>query len=104
MRPMRLILAAAACMSVSLGAAMADCPEPTGAAQIPDGATATRDEMVAAQRAVKAYDTAVRQYTQCLQQAGDNAAGQSLAVQKDQALAERFNTQLHVYEAKHKGD
>jgi hypothetical protein len=60
--------------------------------------------MVAAQKAVKAYDTAIRQYTQCLQEAGDNTPRRAQAVAKDEALADQFNTQLHVYEAKHKGD
>ncbi|HEX4024838.1 MAG TPA: hypothetical protein VHX52_09075 [Steroidobacteraceae bacterium] len=103
---MRLILAATTCVIISVGVAFADCPEPQGAAaeQIPDGTTATRDQMVAAQKAVKAYDTAVRQYTQCLQQAGDSGATQNVAVEKDQELAQRFNSELHAYEAKHKGD
>jgi hypothetical protein len=62
---MRLILAATTCVIISVGVAFADCPEPQGAAaeQIPDGTTATRDE-----------------------------------------LAQRFNSELHAYEAKHKGD
>jgi len=108
MRSMRRIVAAAGCVIVGLGAqqAFAACSAPQGdaAAQIPDGTSATRDQMVAAQKAVKAYDTAVRQYTQCLEQAGDSGAQQNQAVTKDQQLADRFNTQLHAYEAKHKGD
>ncbi|MGH8205428.1 MAG: hypothetical protein ACRETK_01495 [Steroidobacteraceae bacterium] len=103
---MRLILAVVAGVILSFGTAMAECPDSQGATtpQIPDGATATRGQMIAAQRAVKAYDTAIRQYAQCLQDAGDSTPKRVQAVAKDEQLADEFNTQLHVYEAKHKGD
>jgi len=108
MRSMRLIVAAAGCVIVGLAApqAFADCGSPPGdaAAQVPDGTSATRDQMVAAQKAVKAYDTAVRQYTQCLEQEGESGAKETQVLAKDQQLADRFNTELHAYEAKHKGD
>jgi hypothetical protein len=99
--------------------AAADCTAPDGnAINIPNGTTATRDQMIAAQRAVKAYDTAVKAYGDCLQQELDAkvAAGankQQLAVQYDkmnnvevdelQKLADKFNEELRAFKARNSG-
>ncbi len=99
--------------------ALAGCTPPDEAAiAIPDGATATRDQMIAAQRAVKAYDTAVKAYGDCLQQQLDKqvAAGgnkEFLSVQYDkmnnievdklQKLADKFNEELRVFKARNSG-
>ena len=73
---MRLIVAASACLLVSVAAmpAIAGCTRPNdvSATVIPDGTTATRDQMVAAQKTIKAYDNAVREYTDCLQKLGND--------------------------------
>ncbi|HWG75208.1 MAG TPA: hypothetical protein VN660_00260 [Steroidobacteraceae bacterium] len=98
--------------------AHADCAAPAAAVQIPDGSTATRDQMVAAQRAVKAYDTAVKTYGDCLQHELDTklAGGgnkQQLEAQYDrlnnaevdklQKLAGKFNDELRAFKAKNSG-
>jgi hypothetical protein len=114
--------AAAAVLLLSLLAlpvsARADCSAPAAAVQIPDGTTATRDQMVAAQRAVKAYDTAVKTYSDCLQHELDTqlAGGgnkQLLEAQYDrlnnaevdklQKLAGKFNDELRAFKAKNSG-
>jgi len=98
------------------GCAWADCSPPNVAAiNIPNGTTATRDQMIAAQRAVKAYDTAVKAYGDCLQQQLDSqvAAGgnkETLSVQYDkmnndqvdklQKLADKFNEELRAFKAR----
>ena|ERR1700692_2773213 len=97
------------------GAAFADCAAPDGSVQIPSGAAATREEMVAAQKAVKAYDIAVRAYSDCLQQ--EKAAAGSdktkliedydrrsdAEVDKLQRLADRFNAELRAFKARNSG-
>jgi outer membrane protein assembly factor BamD (BamD/ComL family) len=105
------VLAALAAVPV----VQADCEAPPESVQVPDGNTATRDEMVAAQKAVKAYDEAVKVYTDCLQQeeATKVAAGgdkvklhnqyaklNNAEVQKVQEVADKFNTELRAYKAK----
>jgi hypothetical protein len=48
------------------GVASAQCLPPDPPDTLPDGATATYDEMVAAHRAVKEFDEDVRAFTTCL--------------------------------------
>ncbi|HEY7928562.1 MAG TPA: hypothetical protein VID71_01035 [Steroidobacteraceae bacterium] len=119
MRPLPAVAAAVLLLSL-LGpvSAHADCSAPAAAVQIPDGATATRDQMVAAQRAVKAYDTAVKTYGDCLQHDLDAklASGgnkqqleakydklNNAEVDKLQRLAGKFNDELRAFKAKNSG-
>jgi hypothetical protein len=98
--------------------AFADCAAPEAAVQIPNGSEATRDEMIAAQKAVKAYDMAVAAYSTCMEQeqhtkavVGVDAARLSdeysrrteAAVDKLQKLADRFNTELRTFKARNTG-
>ena len=105
--------------AASSACAWADCTPPDATViSIPNGTTATRDQMIAAQRAVKAYDTAVKAYGDCLQQQLDNqvAAGgnkETLSVQYDkmnndqvfklQKLADKFNEELRAFKARNSG-
>jgi hypothetical protein len=103
---------------LAAGPAFADCAPPSDSVQIPDGATATRDQMIAAQRAVKAYDTAVKAYGACLQQdetakvtaGGDKdklnvqyAKLNNAQVDKVTKVAAKFNDELRAYKAKNSG-
>ena len=99
--------------------ALAACTPPDGSGiVIPNGATATRSQMMAAQHAVKAYDTAVEAYGDCLQQQLDRqvAAGgdknylsirydkmNNSEVDKLQKLADKFNEELRVFKARNSG-
>jgi hypothetical protein len=97
----------------------AACTYPTAPAAIPDGATATLAEMVAAQKAVKQFDEEINAYTACIkleesaQLKGDKltadqkkaieaqqAQKNNAAVDQDQALADRFNEQIRIFKAK----
>jgi hypothetical protein len=107
--------------SLATGAAQATCIYPREPENIPDGATATYDEMVAAQTAVKQFDADISAYNACLEmelqailadpdldearkaefgtmQAKKNNA----AVDHAQAVATRFNEQLRAYKDAHK--
>jgi hypothetical protein len=88
---------------------------------IPDGATATHEEMVVAHRALVLYEKAITDYTFCLAKELDDAIAQAgytlkpqqkadmqrvqaqkhnAAVDVLQAIAGRFNEQLRVFEAR----
>jgi hypothetical protein len=108
------------------GNAYAACTYPTAPASIPDGNTATLEEMVAAQKAVKKFDEEISAYTACLKLESDAALAEvdkgeqdakakeerkkelermqvqkhNAAVEADEALATRFNEQLKVFKAK----
>jgi hypothetical protein len=114
----------AACVilaSLAAGAAQATCIYPREPEGIPDGATATYDEMVAAQKAVKQFDADITAYNACLDMelqsiladpsldeakkaeiAAMQAKKNNAAVDHVTAVADRFNEQLHAYQAAHK--
>ena len=101
--------------------AYADCTPPNSDINIPDGNTATKDEMIAAQHAVKTADTAMQQYSECLKAEQDTklAAGgdqmkddeklkiateyasrQNAEVEKLQKVADKFNVEVRAWKAK----
>ena len=106
----------------------AACVYPKGPDKIPDGATATKEEMLAAQKQVKAYNDEITSYTECLKKENDEALKadakkpekermtkeqkdelEKVTVQKNnaaidevQAVAARFNEQIRAFNAKNK--
>jgi hypothetical protein len=119
---MRAMLTVTLLGLLAAGAARADCTAPDDPAQIPDGSTATRDQMLAAQKATRAYDTAVQAYGDCLKQeqdakvaaaggdkmnkdarakmANDYAQRYNVQVDKLHAMADKFNEALKAWKAK----
>ncbi len=107
------LLVATACV---LGAPLAlscDYPERT---HVPNGNTATKDEMVAGQRNVKSYMAAMETYLSCIETAEqETVAGGDLdedarqqriamfnkkynaAVEEMNLIAEQFNAQVRAY-------
>jgi hypothetical protein len=109
---------------LSVGLANAECVYPRAPASMPDGATATEQEMVDGMKAVKDYNNQVTAYLNCLDmelQARIGAAGAeappdqvaqikaihtkryNAAVEELEAHAARFNEQVKVYKARAKG-
>jgi hypothetical protein len=110
------------------GQAYAACTYPTAPDALPDGNTATLEQMVAAQKQVKQFDADIGAYTACLKLENEAALAQvdqgsddakkkeerkkeiervqvqkhNAAVEADEALAARFNEQLKVFKAKAK--
>lgn len=101
--------------------ALADCPIATAPA-VPDGATATLQQMTAARAAFGAYDAATNNYTQCVDEMVARVAKQfaasasqadlkalsafaasahNTAIDQEQAFADQFNGQVRAYNAKH---
>jgi hypothetical protein len=104
-------------------AAQATCIYPRAPDRVPDGSTATYEEMVAAQKAVKQFNDDIDAYNSCLdlematlEQSGSydetrlgelramQAKKNNAAVDEVQALADRFNEQLRIFKARDKQD
>jgi hypothetical protein len=118
---MKVLLAFAAIAALAAGAAHADCPYPAPPDKLPDGATATLQDMLAGQKAVGDYNKAITDYTNCIDQEVNDAIAkggdklkpeqkadmQRIATQKHnaaidqlQSVATRFNEQVKVFKAK----
>jgi hypothetical protein len=118
---MKALLAMTILGGLSVAPAFADCPYPAAPAKIPDGATATLQEMLDGQKAVQAYDKAINEYVACIdKEVSDNItkAGDSLkpaqkadmqkveeqkhnaAIDQEQQVADRFNEQVKVFKAR----
>ena len=112
------------------GRAYADCTYPRPPDHIPDGNTASLQEMLAGQSAVKAYNADIKAYTDCLRLEHDQALSNAdptkmtpdqkkaydkqkaeldnVLIQKNDAAVDaatavtnRFNEQVRIYKAKH---
>jgi hypothetical protein len=102
-------------------AALLACGAPAAPPDVPDGATASREQMVAAHSTVKAFDEATTIYTQCLDTTADQATVQfktvatsadldtlrawqtqlhNAAIDRDQDIADRLNVQLRRFKAR----
>jgi hypothetical protein len=120
---MKSIYAAAALAALAFAASpvFAECTAPTAPQSIPDGNTATLQQMLAGKKAVGDFNTATNAYLDCLKnehQAALAAAGPKVsddqkakldknetdkhnaAVDQLQGVADRFNEQIRVYKAK----
>ena len=96
--------------------ATADCEKPYQV-EVPDGATASKEEMIEAQKAIKSYMSDAQSYLDCLDHANKQLATAILseeAIEEERAittrrynamvdemtlLAERFNVQVRTYKA-----
>jgi hypothetical protein len=105
------------------GAAHATCIYPRAPDRLPDGATASYEEMVTAQKAVQQFNEDINSYNSCLdlelatlEKSGTydenrlqelraiQAKKNNAAVDEVQAVADRFNEQLRVFKARDKQD
>ncbi len=111
-----------ALLSLALsGPVLADCKEPDVSLKVPDGATASKEEMIAAKKGISELNAAVSEFQACLETERDAriaAGGDKLtdadrskianeyatrgngSVDKLQKLADRFNLELRAYKAK----
>lgn len=112
---MKTLLTVSILATLTAGPVCADCAAPNDDVQIPNGNSATREQMLAAQRAVRAYNAEVKQFADCLQQEQDAkvAAGgdqaklaeeyakrQNAVVDKLQQIADKFNVELKAFKTK----
>lgn len=108
---------------LSAGFANAECVYPRAPSSMPDGATATEQDMIEGMKAVKDYNSQVTGYLNCLDmemQARIDAAGadapadqiaqikaiqtkrHNAAVEELEAHATRFNEQVKAYKSREK--
>jgi hypothetical protein len=101
--------------------ALQGCPRAT-APSVPNGTTASREEMAAATAAFKSFDAATISYVQCVDTAIERIASQyaavasqdelhalrefgtvahNTAIDQEKALADQFNSQIRTYKAQH---
>ena len=118
---MKSLLALTATAALAAGAAYADCPYPAAPDKLPDGASATLQDMLAGQKAVADYNKAVNEYVACIDKEVDEAIAKggdkikpeqkadmqrvetqkhNAAIDQLQSLADRFNEQVKVFKAK----
>lgn len=123
---MKIRIAAALVAWVGLGAAAlanAECVYPKAPTKVPDGRTATEQDMLDGMRAVKEYNAQVTAYLNCLdmqmqtditaagadappetieQIKAINAKRHNAAVEELEAHATRFNEQVKAYKSRDK--
>ena len=80
--------------------ALAECIQPQDSPRLPDGATASREDMVAAGNAIRSYDAAVKEFAECERKAGSNPARADRAVEAVTAIAAKFNAELRAFKNK----
>ncbi|MFO7277879.1 MAG: hypothetical protein DIU56_012645 [Pseudomonadota bacterium] len=88
--------------------ARAECVLPPAPSKIPDGATATEQEMIAAMQTLKRYDGDVNVYLKCLEfEAKQNRLSKAEqdrrhneAVAKLEKIAAQFNEQVRIFKSK----
>jgi hypothetical protein len=118
---MKLFIATAAFVVLMAGPVYADCPYPAPPDKIPDGNTATLNEMVTVKKQVSDYDAAIGVYLDCIKQEHEDAVAKggdkltdkqkqdldhmetsrhNAAVAQLQSIADRFNEQVRIYKAK----
>ena len=102
-------------------AAFADCTYPRAPTKMPDGTSATRDDMIAGKKQVEQYNADMTTYLNCIKTEHDAALAKQAAsateeqkqqmaamytqkndaaVDELQGVAARFNEQLRAYKAK----
>ncbi len=86
---MKVIIAIGAAALLSAGAAYADCSYPTPPDHIPDGNSATSQEMLTAQQAVKDYNLAINAYLSCIQLERNDAMEKLVAQSGDKPTADQ---------------
>jgi uncharacterized protein YfkK (UPF0435 family) len=108
---------------LAAGAAQATCIYPRAPERVPDGKTASFEEMAAAQKAVQQFNEDINAYNACLdlemsslEKSGTydenrltelramQAKKNNAAVDEVQAVADQFNEQLRIFKTRDKQD
>ena len=83
--------------------ALAECVAPMPPGDPPSGATATREQMLAAQTAIKGYDAAVAAFADCVRKDGGPTSKADDAVRGVERIAARFNAELRTFKQRNGG-
>ena len=72
------------------------CERPSAPSSIPDGATASKEDMLAAKKAVDAFKSGREEYLACEKSGAKKDAGAAELIK----VADRFNAQVKAFKAK----
>jgi len=72
------------------------CDRPSAPSSIPDGSTASKEEMLAAKKAVDAFKSGVEAYLECEKSSPKKVAANAELVK----IADQFNAQVKAFKAK----
>jgi len=72
------------------------CERPSDPSSIPDGATASKEDMLAAKKAVDAFKSGMEEYLACEKSGAKKDAGAAELIK----VADRFNAQVKAFKAK----
>ena len=72
------------------------CDRPSAPTSIPDGTSASKEDMLAAKKAVDAFKSGMEEYLACEKSSAKNDAAQHELVK----VADRFNAQVKAFKAK----
>ncbi len=117
---MKMLYSLALAAALAASQAHAACTYPKAPEKIPDGGTATLEQMLASQKEVKAFDSAITGYQGCLETENNEALAanptlteeqknermkilaqkQNAAVDDSQAWADKLNAQIRVWREK----
>jgi hypothetical protein len=108
-RPKQMCAAVLLAAVVSALPAHADCVLPPPPSKIPDGASATEQQMISAMQTLKEYDGDVNVYLKCLEfeerqnrlSPGEHTRQHNVAVSQEEKVAGQFNEQVKVFKSKH---
>jgi hypothetical protein len=109
--PKRILALAAlsvAC-TVSFQAHADTCRLPPAPSKIPDGSTASQQEMITAMETIRQYNSDVQTYLKCLDfearqnqlNASDQMNLHNAAVEQLTHIADKFNAQVKTFKSKH---
>ena len=95
--------------AIGLPAAYANCHLPPAPSKLPDGATASQQQMVTAMHTVEEYNHDVQTYLQCLKfevrqnqmSPDDQVSLHNAAVDQLKQIASQFNQQVQIFKSKH---
>ncbi len=107
-RVFALAILSAAC-AVGLQAHADQCRLPPAPSKIPDGSSASQQEMITAMETIKQYNNDVQTYLKCLDfearqnqlSPGDQTSLHNAAVDQLTKVADEFNEQVRTFKSKH---
>jgi hypothetical protein len=96
-------------LALAAGGVHADCVLPPPPSKVPDGISASEQEMMSAMQTLKEYDGDVNSYLKCLEFEGrqnrlrtdERESKHNAAVAQLEKIASKFNEQVRAFKAKH---
>lgn len=109
MKARNILATVAIACAVGMPAAYANCHLPTAPSKIPNGATATKQQMLTAMQTIREYDHDVQTYLKCLDfevhqnqmSSDDQVSLHNAAVDQLKSIAAKFNKEVVLFKSKH---